>query len=116
MVLQNEKCTAVANIDESFVMEADNENYDVVFNPKMLKNNNAYSAVCVTAKTDRTIKIAVICEHEVEFSAVLNETSIYLTINGDAVCFDLKNGELLNYERDAVKDEFDFSELEKLLD
>ncbi len=116
MVLQNEVCTATVDIDENFIMEEDNENYDVVFNPKNFKNNEAYAAVYVIAKTDKIIKIAIICEYKVEFSAALFGTEIDLAVNGDSIRFELKDGALLNYEKDAFKDEFDFSELEKLID
>lgn len=116
MVLQNEKCTAVVNIDESYVLGEDNANFDVVFNPKEFKNSDGYAAVTVIAKTDKTVKIAVICEYSVEFSAMLNGLELSLTVNNDAMIFDLKNGGLLHYEKDAVKEEFDFSILDKMLE
>ncbi|MBQ7874756.1 MAG: hypothetical protein IJ306_06310 [Oscillospiraceae bacterium] len=116
MVLQNEKCTAVVEIDESYVLGVDDENHNVVFNPKEFKNSDGYAAVRIIAKTDKTVKIAVICEYQVEFSAVLNGCELNLTVNGDAMIFNLRDGSLLHYEKDAVKEEFDFSLLDKMLE
>lgn len=116
MVLQNEKCTVVTEIDESYVLGVDDENYNVVFNPREFKNSGGYAAVTVIAKTDKTIRIAVICEYSVEFSAMLSGCELSLTVNGDAMIFDLRDGSLLHYEKDAVKEEFDFSLLDKMLE
>ena len=116
MVIQNEKCTAVVNIDESYVLGEDDANYDVVFNPAEFKNSDGYAAVTVIAKTDKTVKIAIICEYSIEFSAVLSGCELSLTVNGDAMIFDLGNGSLLHYEKGAVKEEFDFTLLDKILE
>ena len=115
MVLQNEKCTVVVNIDESYVIGEDDENYDVVFNPREFGKSDGYAAVTVIAKTDKTVKIAVICEYSTEFSAMLNGSELSLTVNSDAMIFDLENGGLLLYEKDAVKEEFDFSVLDEMI-
>lgn len=116
MILRNKKCTAVVDIDEKFVLGADDDNYDIIFNPKNLNERDSYSAVCINSKTNKTIKIAVICEHELEFSAALIGTELNLSINKDIVRFELENGVLIQYENNALNDEFDFSELEKFID
>lgn len=115
MVIQNSECTAVIDIDESYVLGEDDKEFDVVFNPRRYKNSDGYSALCITAKTEKTLKIAVICEYSSDFSALLHGKEISITCNRDAMIFDLGNGNLLHYEENTVKDEFDFSEIEKMI-
>ena len=116
MILQNSVCTAVVDIDERYVLGIDDENYDIVFNPKNLKSSDSYSAVCINAKTDKKINIAVICEHEVEFSGALIGTELDLSVYKDIIRYELKNGMLIEYANNAIDDNFDFSELDKLID
>ncbi len=117
MVLQNEKATVVYNINEKFVMDCDEKEYDIILNPNNIQRNEPHDAFEIIAKTDKTIKIAIVVRHDKDavFGAMLNETDFYATYCKDAAAINVATGELLHYEKDAVKDEFDFSDLDKLL-
>ena len=117
MILKNEKCTAVLEIDEKFVLGCEDENYDIIFNPNNIERSRSHDAVRIIAKTDKTLRIAIVTEHDKdgEYSGSLNGEELTVTFGKDAMTINLKTGEILHYGKNAVLYEFDFSELEKFL-
>ena len=117
MVYQNEKATVVFDINEKFVMDSDEKEYDIILNPNNIKRNEPHDAFEIIAKTDKTIKIAIIVRHDKDavFSAMLNGTDFYATYCKDAIAINVATGELISYEKDAVQEEYDFSDLDKMI-
>ncbi len=117
MVLQNEKCTAVVDIDEKFVLECEDEQYDVIFNPCNVKRNEPHDALRIIAKTKETLNIVIVIRHdkEMEYSALLNGEELIITFEKNAATINLRTGELIRYEKDAFTDEFDFSLLDEIV-
>ena len=66
---------------------------------------------------DKTLKIAIVVKHDKDavYSGTLYGNEFTAIIGADALTIDVATGELLRYEKDTVKEEFDFSELDKLL-
>ena len=118
MVLQSGRCTAVVEVDEKFVLGCEEENYDIILNPENVKRNEPHDAIKIIAKTEKTLKIAVVIRHnkEFEYSALLNGKELSLTFEKNALTVNLETGELLHYEKDAFSEEFDFSLLDKMLE
>ena len=116
MVYQNEKATVVFEIDKKFVIGCDEEEYDIIFNPGNIQRNEPHDALSIVARTDKLLKIAVIVRHDLNavFSGLLNKNEFFLTYNKDAATIDIKTGELIRYEKDAVLEEYDLSELDEL--
>lgn len=116
MVYQNKKATVSFDLDEKFVLGCDEENYDIVLNPKNIKINEPHDAISIYAKTKKLLKIAIVVRHnkDVVFSGLLYENNFIVTYDKDALTIDVETGELINYEKDAVQEEYDFSELDEL--
>ena len=51
---------------------------------------------------------------DVVFSGRLYENNFIVTYDKDALTIDVETGELINYEKDTVQEEYDFSELDEL--
>lgn len=117
MVLQSGETTVVFEIDEKYVIGCDEEQYDIILNPANVQRNEPHDALSIIAKTDKTLKIAIIVRHDKDavYSATLYDRELSVTYNGDGLILDVADGKLLHYEKDAVKEEFDFSELDELL-
>lgn len=117
MVLQSGNATVVLETDEKFVIGCDEEEYDIIFNPKNIKRNEPHDAMKIVAKTDKFLKIAIVVKHDKDavYSGSLYGEKLNVTFGSDAAEINVSTGELIRYEKDALKEEFDFSELDKLL-
>ena len=117
MVLQNEKATVVLDIDEKFVLGCDEEEYDIIFNPENIRSNEPHDAMRIIAKGEKAIRIAIVLRHDKDavYSGSLYGEKLNVTFGSDAAEINVLTGEILRYEKDAVKEEFDFSELDKLI-
>ena len=117
MVFTYGETTAVFEIDEKFVIGCDDERYDVILNPGNVQRNEPHDALNIIAKTDKTLRIAIVVKHDKDavYSASLYGDELHITYNSDEMTINVRTGELLHYEKDAVKEEFDFSELDNLL-
>ena len=117
MVLQSGNATVVLETDEKFVIGCDEEEYDIIFNPKNIKRNEPHDAMKIVAKTDKFLKIAIVVKHDKDavYSGSLYGEKLNVTFGSDAAEINVSTGELIRYEKDALKEEFDLSELDKLL-
>ena len=117
MILQSEKATVVLETDEKFVIGCDEEEYDIIFNPNNVQRNEPHDAMRIVAKTDKVLKIAVVVRHDKDavYSGSLYGEKLNVTFGKDAATINVSNGEIIYYEKDAVKDEYDFSELDALM-
>ena len=117
MVLQSGNATVVLETDEKFVIGCDEEEYDIIFNPKNIKRNEPHDAMKIVAKTDKFLKIAIVVKHDKDavYSGSLYGEKLNVTFGNDAAEINVSTGELIRYEKDALKEEFDLSELDKLL-
>ncbi|MBQ2899776.1 MAG: hypothetical protein IJE28_08525 [Oscillospiraceae bacterium] len=117
MVFQNEKATVVLDIDEKFVLGCDEEEYDIIFNPENIRSNEPHDAMRIIAKGEKAIRIAIVLRHDKDavYSGSLYGEKLNVTFGSDAAEINVLTGEILRYEKDAVKEEFDFSELDKLI-
>ena len=117
MVLQSGNVTVVLETDEKFVIGCDEEEYDVIFNPGNIKRNEPHDAMKIVAKTDKVLKIAIVVKHDKDavYSGSLYGEKLNVTFGNDAAEIKVSTGELIRYEKDALKEEFDLSELDKLL-
>ena len=117
MVLQSENATVVLEIDEKYVIGCDEEEYDIIFNPENIKRNEPHDAMKIIAKGEKVLKIAIVIRHDKDavYSGSLYGEKLNLTFGSNAATINVLTGEILRYEKDAVKEEFDFSELDKLI-
>lgn len=117
MVLTYGETTVVFDIDEKFVIGCDEERYDVILNPGNVQRNDPHDALSIIAKADKTLRIAIIVRHDKDavYSASLYKDELHVTYNSDGMTINVKNGELLHYEKDAIKEEFDLSKLDNFL-
>ena len=117
MVLQSGNATVVLETDEKFVIGCDEEEYDIIFNPGNIKRNEPHDAMRIVAKTDKVLKIAIVIKHDKDavYSGSLYGEKLNVTFGNDAAEINVSTGELIRYEKDALKEEFDLSELDKLL-
>ena len=71
----------------------------------------------IVAKTDKVLKIAIVIKLDkgAVYSGSLYGEKLNVTFGSDAAEINVSTGELIRYEKDALKEEFDFSELDKLL-
>ncbi|MBR2639057.1 MAG: hypothetical protein IKD39_00655 [Oscillospiraceae bacterium] len=116
MILKSGETTAVVDIDEKFVLGCDENEYDIVFNPKNIKRSEPHDALTIIGKTDKVLKIAIVIRHnpEVSFSGLIHGNRVFVTFENDAAIFDVGTGELIRYAQNDLKDEYDFSFLEEL--
>jgi hypothetical protein len=116
MVLQSGEKTVVLEVNEKFVIGCDEEEYDIVLNPGNIQRNEPHDAFIITARTDKFLKIAVVIKHNenATYSGLLHENELYATFDKDAIVINIETGELIRYEKDAVLEEYDLSELDEL--
>ncbi len=118
MVYQNEKCTVTVDIDERFVIGCDEDEYDIILNLDNIKRNEPHDALRIIAKTDKTLRIAIVVRHKTDFvwSVMLHDDELFATFDKNAITLNLRTGEILHYEKDAVQEEFKFSILDEILE
>ena len=116
MVLQSGEKTVVLEVNEKFVIGCDEEEYDIVLNPGNIQRNEPHDAFTITARTDKFLKIAVVVRHNANaiYSGLLHENELYATFDKDAIVINVETGELIKYEKEAVSEEYDLSELDEL--
>lgn len=116
MVLQSGEKTVVLDIDEKFVIGCDEEKYDIILNPGNIQGNEPHDAFSITARTNKLLKIAVVIKHNANaiYSGLLHENELYATFDKDAIVINVETGELIKYEKEAVLEEYDLSELDEL--
>ena len=116
MVLQSGEKTVVLEVNVKFVIGCNEEEYDIILNPGNIQRNEPNDAFVITARTDKFLKIAVVARHNANaiYSGFLHENELYATFDKDAIVINIETGELIRYEKDAVLEEYDLSELDEL--
>ena len=116
MVLQSGEKTVVLEVNEKFVIGCNEEEYDIILNPGNIQRIEPHDAFKITARTVKFLKLAVVIKHNANatYSGLLHENELYATFDKDAIVINFETGELIRYEKDAVLEEYNLSELDEL--
>ena len=99
------------------MLGCDEENFDIILNPENVKRNEPHDAVSIIAKSEKSIKIAIVIRHDKDLvcGGTLFGDELTVTFGKTVLAINIKTGELLHYEKEAFEEEFDFSVLEELI-
>ena len=117
MVLNSGKTNVVLGIDEKFVIGVDEEQYDQIFNPNNVQRNEPHDALSIIASGEKNRRIAVIVKHDKDavYSGTLYDDELTVTFGKDAMTLNIKTGELIRYEKEALDENFDFQFFDEIL-